>query len=310
MRLPPASAGRVWSGLRAAVEAAYGHGTHPMPRLVGGAVAGSQLIPQQQRHLRAGIPERGLGVDALPGIWEEVVAGSSKLASPWCMGHMDTAPHPAAALTDALVSALNNNLLFREISPLASAVEEQVGGRCLPDSSLCMAILTGISLCIWYATVRSNRPGQLVEELSTQLGLPPASPGVWCSGGSLANMTALFAAAGGYSARAEGGLRRDQVTVVMGSRGHASIGKACAVLGLPLVTVPPAPAERASGCVDAGAVEDAVCGALEAGAKRVVVVGVLGGTVNGHVDDLQALAGEHSSTVNGHKGRWRRGDGM
>ena len=86
-----------------------------------------------------------------------------------------------------MVSALNNNLLFREISPMASQVEEM-----------------------------------LTQELATQLGLPASTSGVWCSGGSLANLTGMFAAAGGYSSCRP---PRQGVTVFMGERSHASITK-------------------------------------------------------------------------------------
>ena len=155
MRLPPRGeqAGRIWAALRASVDAAYARTTHAMPPAA--AVPREGLRPLQ---------EQGGGLDALPEVWADMVAGSAKLASPWCMGHMDTAPHPAAcaprgqlpgatrpvvaslcrpallllllptigvlrALPDALVSSLNNNLLFREISPLASVVEEVAHNR-------------------------------------------------------------------------------------------------------------------------------------------------------------------------------------
>ena len=209
MRLPTRGeqAGRIWAALRASVDAAYAPTTHAMPPAA--AVTREGLRPLQ---------EQGGGLDALPEVWADMVAGSAKLASPWCMGHMDTAPHPAAALTDALVSSLNNNLLFREISPLASVVEEA-----------------------------------LIEEFATLLGLPPTTRGIWASGGSLANLSAMFAAAGGYSANAP---PRHEVTIVMGERGHVSVSKASRVLGVPLVSVPAA--DAAAGCVDTARLEDAV----------------------------------------------------
>ena len=45
-----------------------------------------------------------------------------------------------------------------------------------------------------------------------------------------------------------------------------------------------------SGCVDVAALEAALVAAVREGCRRPVVCGVLGGTVNGHVDDLPALA--------------------
>ena len=59
-------------------------------------------------------------------------------------------------------------------------------------------------------------------------------------------------------------------------------------MGVPkVVTVPPVCSE--SGCVDVNQLEDQVVRA-RANGLNPVVCGVLGGTVNGHVDDLAALA--------------------
>lgn len=247
MRLPTdgPQASRVWAGLRHAVDAAYRPTAAALPRshtVVGHAGASSSRSAVDAFVVRP-IPDKGAGIDILPEVWAEIVEHSAKLASPWAMGHMDTAPHPAAALTDAVVSSLNNNLLFREISPLASVVEEQ-----------------------------------LIEEFATQLGLPRSTPGIWTSGGSLANLTALFAASGGYRDDAPS---RHQVAIAMGDRGHASITKAGRVLGVRVATVPAA--DSASGCVDVARIEDQLDTMQAEGITRPIVVGTLGGTVNGHV---------------------------
>ena len=102
-------------------------------------------------------------MEALPGLWQEIVERSTRRAEPTMLGHMDTAPHPVAALTDCVVSALNNNLLFRELSPFASQIEEGV-----------------------------------IEAFAQRLGLPVSSTGTFCSGGAIANLTALVVACGGF----------------------------------------------------------------------------------------------------------------
>ena len=270
MRLPAAQGDRIWKGLRAAVNSAYAptspvglNGRGPLPS-VSTVVHSTDLDASQSKTVLEGglgssvdgkfvirpVQNKGRGLDILPEMWQEMVYHSAKLSSPDAMGHMDTAPHPVAALTDALVSSLNNNLLFREISPLASVVEEQ-----------------------------------LIEEFSVMLGLPPNSPGIWTSGGSLANLTALFTAAGGYS---EDAPPRHKIRIITGERGHASVTKAAHVLGIPFNTVPPL--DINVGCVDVELVEAAVVRAVEEGCTRPVVVGTLGGTVNGHVDNISALS--------------------
>ncbi len=155
--------------------------------------AGRPMPEREAVTIAAGLPDEGLGIEALPALWEQIAAGGTKLASPWMLGHMDTAPHPAAALTDALVSALNNNLLFRELSPFASAVEER-----------------------------------LLADLAALLGLAPGTPGLFCSGGSLANLTGLFAACGGFGEPCD----RTRLRLFVARGGHASVLKAAAVLGI------------------------------------------------------------------------------
>lgn len=194
----------------------------------------------------AGIPDRGLGWDALPGLWDRIIEGGAKLASPWMIGHMDTAPHPAAALTEAVVAALNNNLLFRELSPFASRIEEL-----------------------------------LIAEFAERLGLPAETQGIFCSGGSLANLTALFAALGGY--HETGG--RGEALLVVPEGAHASLAKAAAILGLPpgnLLKLPVDPAGR----MRVEALDKALA---ESRHPTKLVVAVLGGTVTGAVDDLAAI---------------------
>lgn len=197
----------------------------------------------------APVPEQGLGFEALPGLWNELVAGAARLASPNLLGHMDTAPHPAAALTDAVVSALNNNLLFREIAPHASAVEERV-----------------------------------LADLAGALGLPEATPGVFASGGSLANLTALFAACGGFSPAAP---PRRAIRLAVPEGVHGSIPKAAAVLGIPPDRITTVATDEA-GRMRPEALDAALAGTREA---HRIVVAVAGGTVTGGVDDLEAVAG-------------------
>ncbi|MDH3468047.1 MAG: pyridoxal-dependent decarboxylase [Gammaproteobacteria bacterium] len=189
-----------------------------------------------------GIPDDGIGTSRLPELWQQIVDGSTKLASPWMIGHMDTAPHPAAALTDALVSGLNNNLLFRELSPIASDIEEI-----------------------------------LIAEFAERLGLPVATVGNFCSGGSLANLTALFAACGGYT-----NLDRSDICIWCAVSAHTSIGKAASVLGIPPQRVMRV-AVDAAGRLDVVEVRN---GLARNGAGLNIVVGVAGGTVTGAIDNL------------------------
>ncbi|MBZ0217555.1 MAG: hypothetical protein K8F25_13435, partial [Fimbriimonadaceae bacterium] len=152
------------------------------------------------------VQEAGLGVSALPDIWRLIVDQSARLASPWMTGHMDTAPHPVAALTHALVSALNNNLLFRELSPLASDVEEQ-----------------------------------LISFFIKKLNFSSGSNGVFTSGGTIANLTALFAAVGGFDNQTS----RDHFHLYIPASAHLSLAKSAAILGIPATHVHRIPCDSA-----------------------------------------------------------------
>ena len=193
------------------------------------------------------IPDDGEGIEGLTEAFRSFVAGSAGLAAPNMMGHMDTAPHPAAVFTEALVCAVNNNLLFRELSPFASRIEEM-----------------------------------MIGDIGARLGLPADWAGMFTSGGSIANLTALFAAVGGFN----GVERRAQCALFVPECAHLSIRKSAAVLGIP--------AERlhviagdALGRADLSRLRAAL---RTSNAHRKVVVGVLGSTVHGAVEDVGALA--------------------
>ncbi len=208
------------------------------------------------------VPAAGRPLAELPELWRAMLDGSTRLASPDMIGHMDTAPHPAAALTEAVVAALNNNLLFRELSPFASRVEEA-----------------------------------MVADLAGRLGLAPAARGLFCSGGALANLTALFAAVGGFG----GGVDRGRVRLLLGENAHASMAKAAAVLGIDRRAVTTVDGDD-QGRIDVAALDRALRGP---GSGPAIVSAVLGSTIHGAVDDVSGIA-----EVCGRHGAWLHVDAV
>jgi len=193
------------------------------------------------------ITAKGVSLTGLPQLWRQIVDQSAHLASPWMSGHMDTAPHPAAALTQALVAALNNNLLFRELSPLASAVEEHI-----------------------------------ITFFIDNLELGSDWHGVFASGGSISNLTALFAAVGGFAPK----LDRDRFHLILPASGHVSLVKAAGVLGLQKQNVHHVACDNA-GRIDLTALE--TCLASIPSNDRPIVTSVLGTTIHGSVDDIAGI---------------------
>ncbi|MEM1139673.1 MAG: aminotransferase class V-fold PLP-dependent enzyme [Pseudomonadota bacterium] len=195
------------------------------------------------------VPEEGLGMGALASLWDTVARGATHLGGTGMMGHMDTVTHPAAALTDAVVSALDNNPLFRELAPFASAVEEL-----------------------------------LIADCAQRIGFPPEAAGVFTSGGSIANLTALFAACGGYAdPEARPGVRIFCTAAV-----HNSITRAAAVLGLGKKQIVLVAHDR-QGRMDVDALRDAL---RAHPSERPIVVAICGNTLFGALDDLPAIARE------------------
>lgn len=222
---------QVGAALIGEVSRAYGE-SQPMPTAAG--------MPHA-------IPDEGCGMEGLPALWKMIQEQSTHLASPWMSGHMDTAPHPAAALTQALVASLNNNLLFRELSPFASAIEER-----------------------------------MVAFFIERLGLGGEWQGLFASGGSVANLTALFAAVGGLAA-VEG---RDRFHLLMPESGHLSLRKSARVLGISDVRIHRVACDEA-GRIEVEALEKELA-ELERDA-RPIVTSVLGTTIHGSVDAVPAV---------------------
>jgi len=192
------------------------------------------------------IQTEGLGMTALPDLWSQIIDGSTKLASPNMMGHMDTAPHPAAALSDGIVSALNNNLLFRELSPIASQVEEN-----------------------------------LINDFRQRAGLSDSWTGTFVSGGSVANLTALFAACGGFADTTG----RARIRFFVSEATHASIKKSAAVLGLNSEQIIVVPGDDC-GRMNTGDLDSL----LNDNQKYInIVVATLGTTIHGAVDNIEDI---------------------
>jgi glutamate/tyrosine decarboxylase-like PLP-dependent enzyme len=199
----------------------------------------------------------GCGEEGLPDIWRSIVDLSAHPGSPLMSGHMDTAPHPAAALTQSLVAALNNNLLFRELSPLGSPVEEY-----------------------------------LIDFMKSRLNLGSDWNGLFASGGSLANLTALFTALGGYSPTSD----RAGFHLFLPSSGHVSLTKAAAVLGIPANQV------HKVQCDDAGRMDpDQLRQDLNElpASARAIVCAVAGTTIHGSVDNIAEIA-----RISSQRGAW------
>lgn len=227
------------------------------------------------------IPEEPTYVsDYTEFVKENLVAQSVHTAAPGFVGHMTSAlPYFMLPLA-RLMTALNQNLVKVETSKAFTPMERQVLAmlhhliyRC-PDD--------------FYPPWMHNSQAAL---------------GAFCSGGTIANTTALwvarnrlFAPQGAFRGIAQEGLARslrhrgiDGIAVLVSERGHYSLGKAADLLGIGrdhLVKVPIDEQNR----IDLQALRQA-CRRLQGeNIRPLALVGIAGTTETGNVDPLEAMA--------------------
>src|SRR5262249_11807548 len=105
----------------------------------------------------------------------------------------------------------------------------------------------------------------------------------FCSGGSIANLTALFAATGGFARPCD----RNDVALFCGESAHSSVPKAASVLGLPKCSTTMV-AEDEQGHMDPEALRRAL---MHCSRPHKSVVATLGAPLHGAVDDVPTIAG-------------------
>ncbi|SFR66872.1 pyridoxal phosphate-dependent decarboxylase family protein [Halogeometricum limi] len=212
-------------------------------------------LPDDPTSLSAAIPDESRESAELLADLEAAVEGSMNPAAPGYIGHMDTVPTTVSVLGDLVASAVNNNMLSVEMSPVFSELEVR-----------------------------------LTETIATEFGLGPDAGGVLTSGGTLANLHALAVARNDSFDVHEGGLAAvDREPVLFASSvAHTSLQKAAMLLGLGADAVVPVETDGDSR-MDPVALDRAVTDARESGRAPFCVVATAGTTTTGNVDPLPAI---------------------
>lgn len=209
-----------------------------------------------------------------------VIPNSVNLASPRCMGHMTNMVPDFVPMLSELITSLNQNLVKKEASRVFTLLERQT--------------LAMIHRAVF------DLPGsfyaQSVQDDSRTLG-------IMTSGGTLANITALWIARNTCLGPADGfaGIEEEGVhaalrfygysdPVIIGScLMHYSIEKAASALGLGAKSVIKIPVDS-HGRVDIGELGRAAAECKEQRRRIVAIVGVAGSTDCGAIDPLAEIA--------------------
>lgn len=227
------------------------------------------------------IPEQPSFVsDHMEELLDKVVAQSVHTSSPSFIGHMTSAlPYFILPLSKLMVG-LNQNLVKIETSKAFTPLERQVLG-------------------MMHRLVYKNQN----DFYQTWMHSAEHSLGAFCSGGTVANITALWVARnnllkpdGEFSGVARAGLHAalkyygfDNLAVLVSSRGHYSLKKAADVLGIGQDNVIAIPTDE-NNKIDCQQLI-AKCQQLTANNIRILsIVGVAGTTETGNIDPLNELA--------------------
>jgi len=214
-------------------------------------------------------PEARPSLDALLA---RLLAASQRLQHPRYVGHQVSAPLPQTAITHLARGLLNNGLAIYEMGPPGLGMERAV-----------------------------------LDALARRAGFGAEADGVFVSGGSVGNLTALLAA---RQARAgfdvwRHGLRAGDapLALVCSDQTHYCVDRAARVMGLGdegVIVVPTDDELRMRGPALAGALDDAA----RRGLRVFAVVASAGATAAGTFDPLDELADVCSA-----RGVWLHVDG-
>lgn len=221
-------------------------------------------------------PEKG---EKIPQILQEsiekIVKNSVRVSHPNFMGHMTGATPNFLLLCDIIISALNQNVVKIETALSATYVEWQ-------------------TLC-WLHNLIYKKEKTFYEYI---LEHSDVAIGNYCSGGTIGNITALITARnklfpnihtiGIYDAYKKANCTRS--VIVVSERGHYSIKKAAAIMGIGAQNVISIPCEKHSNKINLIQLEKMIKKLLSEKTKIISIVGVAGATETGNIDNLKILS--------------------
>ncbi|MEM7769944.1 MAG: aminotransferase class I/II-fold pyridoxal phosphate-dependent enzyme [Cyanobacteria bacterium P01_A01_bin.37] len=210
----------------------------------------------------ATIPDTPVEESQLLDSLDQILSTSMNAANPGYIGHMDSMPTVMSMLGDLVASAVNNNMLSVEMSPIFSRLEPL-----------------------------------LLQQFAKLFGFGDSAGGVLLSGGTLANLQALAVARNiKFQARQHGIVGLDKQPVLFASDvAHTSLQKAAMLLGLGTSAVIPVPTNEDSQ-MSIEALKERIAQTEAANQTPFCIVATAGTTTTGNIDpipDIYQVAKAH-----------------
>jgi aromatic-L-amino-acid/L-tryptophan decarboxylase len=206
-----------------------------------------------------GLPERGVEPGALLANTAELLFAHSLFnGHPRFFGYITSSPAPLGMLADMLAAAVNPNVSFFTVAPIATEIEAQA-----------------------------------VRWIAELIGYPTESGGLFVSGGNMANFVGLLAA---RASRTDWDVRAQGMTVGGGrmriyasSETHTWLQKTADLAGLGTESISWIPADG-MGRITVDAVRERIAADCAQGYQPFCVIGTAGTVATGTVDPLLGLA--------------------
>lgn len=203
------------------------------------------------------IPDSGAPGTSFAGLLPRVLTGSHHIHHPRYVGHQVSAPLGSAALAELASAILNNGTAEYEMGPVSNAMEKR-----------------------------------LLEWLGSTLGFGRDIEGLFTSGGSAGNLTALAAARqaiDGVNAWEAGLAGTPPLAILVSEQAHYSVDRAARILGLGAGGVVPVPVDDRYR-LDPESIGEAHRRAEANGRRIFAIVGSACSTGTGSYDPLDAIA--------------------
>lgn len=202
----------------------------------------------------AALPRTGRPLaEVMDRVARDVAADSILLSHPMYLGHQVSAPLPAAVWTEPVISAINNSMAVREMSPAGTALETA-----------------------------------LIGHFTRLVGWGSDAGGTFTSGGTEATTAALMAARASALPNAwEDGVGANPPMLVCGEHAHYAVTRAAGILGLGRRNVVVTASEGYR--MDPAALRRTLDRLASEGRRAMAVVATAGSTPTGSFDDLEAI---------------------